>query len=180
MKFSVIPVINEYPESIKSFNDMYEDKYAAKLAFKRAKWVYLRTRLAEAQNWKCCFCGCVMTELRAKHNSCTVEHVTPKEFGGTDDPENLAASCYTCNNKRGTQDAYTFKSGQPRPRFHDEKTKAQVRLEAKVRKYVKKAQKLAELNFEVNDRIKTFEDWFSTLSLCSKGKKMFFEEYKAV
>jgi len=177
MKFSVLPVINEYPTSVKPFQELYEDKYAAKLAFKRSKWVYLRTRLAEAQNWKCCFCGCSMTELRCKTNSCTVEHVTPKEFGGTDDPENLVASCYTCNHNRGTKDAYTFKSRRIQ-HLTDEKSNAQVRLEAKVRKYVKKAQKLSELNFNVNDRIQTFEAWFSTLSLCSKGKKMFFAEYK--
>jgi len=179
MKFSVLPVINVYPADIKSFRAEYEDPYTAKLAFKRAQWVYIRTRLAEAQNWKCCFCGCYMTELRGKRNSCTVEHVTPKEFGGTDDPENLAASCYACNNNRGSQDAYTFKHGQDRARENDDKSKAQVRLEAKVRKYVKKAQKLAEVDFKVNDMVQSFEDWFSSLSLCSKGKKMFFESYNA-
>jgi hypothetical protein len=176
MKFSVLPVINEYPSNIAPFREQYSDPYAAKLAFKRSKWVYLRTRLAEAQNWKCCFCGCVMTELRNKGNSATVEHVIPKDFGGTDDAENLVASCNYCNNKRGTVDAYTFTSQIS----NDEKTKTLVRLEAKIRKYVKKAKKLAEIGFNVNDRIQTFEAWFATLSLCNKGKKMFFEEYKAV
>lgn len=178
MKFSVLPVINEYPVDIKPFREMYDDPLAAKLAFKRSKWVYTRTRLAEAQNWKCCFCGSRMTEVRGKNNSVTVEHVIPVTLGGTDDIENLAASCNACNSNRGIKDAYSY---APRGRSSDdEKTKALIRLEAKVRKYVKKATKLAEVDFKVNDLIQSFEAWFATLSLCSKGKKMFFEAYKTV
>ena len=178
MKFSVLPVINEYPVDIKPFREMYDDPLAAKLAFKRSQWVYTRTRLAEAQNWKCCFCGSRMTEVRGKNNSVTVEHVVPVTLGGTDDIENLTASCNACNSNRGIKDAYSY---APRGQSSDdEKTKALIRLEAKVRKYVKKAKKLAEVDFKVNDLIQSFEDWFATLSLCSKGKKMFFEAYKTV
>ena len=178
MKFSVLPVINEYPVDIKPFREMYDDPLAAKLAFKRSKWVYTRTRLAEAQNWKCCFCGSRMTEVRGKNNSVTVEHVIPVTLGGSDDIENLVASCNACNSNRGIKDAYSY---APRGQScDDEKTKALIRLEAKVRKYVKKATKLAEVDFKVNDLIQSFEAWFATLSLCSKGKKMFFEAYKTV
>ena len=172
MKFTVLPIINEYPTDIKVFYKIYENKYAAKLAFNRSKWVYTRTRLAEAQNWKCCFCGCVMTEIRDKRNSVTVEHVVPKSMGGTDEIDNLVASCYSCNNNRKTDDAYMF-----RPISSIEKSKNLVRIEAKVRKYVKKAHKFSEIDFKVNEKIQTFDDWFSTIQLCHKGKKMFFAEY---
>ena len=174
MKFEVMPIINEMPASMKPFRDLYNDNFTAKLAYKKSKWAYTRTRLAEAQNWKCCFCGCYMTEIHSKKNSVTVEHVIPKSMGGTDDVENLAASCYRCNNNRGTKDANEF---YPSKVGADEKSKARIRLEAKVRKYVKKAHKLAEQNFKVNETIQSFEDWFSTLSLCHKGKELFFTEY---
>jgi len=174
MKFDVQRIINEYPTDVKEFRKVYDDKFTARLAHKQSKWVYLRTRLAEAQNWKCCFCGVYMTEVRGKNNSVTVEHVTPKSMGGTDHHDNLAASCNRCNNSRGTKDVTKFV-----PPVENEKSNAMVRLEAKVRKYVKKAQRFSEIDFKVNDNIQSFDDWFSTLSLCAKGKKMFFSEYKA-
>ena len=175
MKFDVMPIINEMPTSVKPFRKLYSDGHTAKLAYKRSKWAYTRTRLAEAQNWKCCFCGCYMTEIAGKKNSVTVEHVVPKSMGGTDDVENLAASCYRCNNNRGTKDANEF---CPSKVDADEKSKALVRLEAKVRKYLKKAERLAEVEFKVNEMIQSFDDWFSTLSLCHRGKEMFFAQYK--
>ena len=173
MKFDVTPIINEVPPPAKEFRKVYSDSMTARLAHKRSNWAYMRTRLAEAQNWKCCFCGCYMTEVHGSRHSVTVEHVIPKSKGGSDTAENLVASCYRCNNNRGTKDALEFK-----PRAEQEKSNARVRLEAKVRKYVKKAQRFAEVNFAVNDTIQSFDDWFNTLSLCRVGKEMFFAEYK--
>lgn len=172
MKFDVMPIINEMPTSVKPFRSLYDDRLTAELAYKKSKWAYTRTRLAEAQNWKCCFCGCYMTEIHGKKNSVTVEHVIPKSLGGDDHKDNLAASCSRCNNRRGTKDAYEFRSSDV-----NEKSKARIRLDAKIRKYVKKAHKLADQNFKVNEKIQTFEDWFSTLSLCHRGKELFFAEY---
>lgn len=176
MKFTVLPVINEYPKSIKPFRKMYDHPYAAKLAFERSKWVWLRTRLAEAQNWKCCFCGCKMTEFRGMAHSATIEHVIPQTFGGTDDPENLAASCNSCNNNRGTDDAYTFNAAKISSP-DSEKSKAKHRLEVKVQNYIKRAKKFAEINFDLNENVKSFEDWFSSLRLCKEGREMFFQGY---
>lgn len=34
----------------------------------------------------------------------TLEHLIPRSKGGTDDPSNLALSCFMCNNARGDQD----------------------------------------------------------------------------
>ena len=174
MKFDVLPIINEFPSDFKSFKRKYKKTLIARLALERSQWVYLRTRLAESQNWKCCFCGCYMLETHGKKNSVTVEHVTPKSQGGSDDPENLAASCYNCNNLRGIRDVKKFRPSNP-----NDKSKAQHRLEVKISGYVKKAKKFAEIDFKVNDIIQSFDDWFSTLRLCAKGKKMFFDEYQA-
>ncbi len=39
---------------------------------------------------------------RILHDDFSVEHITPKSSGGTDDPENLAMSCQGCNNRKYT------------------------------------------------------------------------------
>lgn len=80
-----------------TMEEVFERRYVQRLVNYR----YWRSRLSEAQNHKCCFCGCVMTEERNKRNSSTIEHVIPKSKGGPDHPDNFAASCDDCNNKRG-------------------------------------------------------------------------------
>ena len=74
------------------------------------------TLLSEAQNHKCCLCGVVMflpypmkdalhpktaLAIKISHNKASIEHVVPLSRGGTDDWDNLAASCVDCNNKKG-------------------------------------------------------------------------------
>ena len=174
MQFDVMQIINEAPISITPFQKEYSNPLAAKLAFRRSKWVYKRTRLAESQNWKCCYCGCSMNESHGKSNSVTVEHVTPKSMGGTDNQENLVAACYKCNNRRGTLNAFDFANGN----IYHGKPKSQTRLESKIRKYVKKANTFAKIEFKINQEIDSFDKWFSTLKLCSKGKDLFFKELK--
>lgn len=98
MKLDFPLVINEEPMP-DQFLD-YPGKMA-RIAYEVAHWTWLRSRLAEAQNHKCCWCGTDTTDVRKVWNSSTVEHVTPKSFGGSDDPENLAMSCNKCNNARG-------------------------------------------------------------------------------
>lgn len=54
--------------------------------------------LAEAQNWRCCYCGMVMG-----FDDVTVEHVMPRAIGGSDEWENMAAACEFCNSAKGAQ-----------------------------------------------------------------------------
>jgi hypothetical protein len=64
----------------------------------------LRLQLAEAQNWKCCWCGRVCDHIRTSRNAltfATIEHVIPKSCGGSNDWNNLAMACSKCNNDRG-------------------------------------------------------------------------------
>jgi hypothetical protein len=60
-----------------------------------------RRRLAEAQNWRYCFCGCRMSDNPHHAHGATIEHVVPKEHGG---PKghwgNQVASCRRCNQRR--------------------------------------------------------------------------------
>lgn len=60
-----------------------------------------RDRLAEAQNWRCCYCGVCMAAPDGRR--ATFEHVLPRSLGGSDLIGNLAISCHDCNNKRGAQ-----------------------------------------------------------------------------
>lgn len=51
---------------------------------------------------KCIHCNSkIMIEMDGKTVSATIEHITPKTHGGSDDLENLALSCRTCNNQKG-------------------------------------------------------------------------------
>ncbi len=61
-----------------------------------------RTRLAEAQNWRCCYCGC-----RLEPETATIEHVKPRALGGSNTWENCAAACDPCNSKRGGRTSRT-------------------------------------------------------------------------
>ena len=107
MKFTAPVVLNEMPPK-----DYFKLKYGpgfpvfiTKSVYKK---VYTRTRLAEAQNWRCCWCGQGVIPEPNKKNSATIEHIIPKSQGGSDDMSNLAVACSSCNNKRGVQDVETF------------------------------------------------------------------------
>ena len=65
-------------------------------------------RLSEAQNHRCCYCGCIMTFDQNQETSVTRDHVMPKVFGGNNSWENLVAACFKCNVLRGNVDAYRF------------------------------------------------------------------------
>ncbi len=106
MKFEVPSVLHETPTEAE-WKALYKG-FQAKLAYKVAKNVYIRNRLAEAQNWRCCWCTKLTVPEPNRKDSATIEHVTPRCEGGADDPDNLAMSCYDCNNKRGTTPAELF------------------------------------------------------------------------
>lgn len=67
---------------------------------------YYRQRLFREQNRKCTFCGRFCRWGSGQQNTptrFTVEHLFPKRFGGTNNPENLTGACYRCNSARGEQ-----------------------------------------------------------------------------
>jgi len=69
------------------------------LTGKRARRV--RHRLAQKQNFRCCYCKRVFTGDGATR--ATIEHIKPKRDGGRNNIENLAAACLHCNQHRGKQ-----------------------------------------------------------------------------
>ena len=52
---------------------------------------------------KCIHCGkkLALAEDGAPLNGATLEHIVPKNHGGTDDLENLAIACARCNAEKG-------------------------------------------------------------------------------
>lgn len=106
MKFDIPEILNE-TQSLEYWDGVYGPKMG-KVALRIASFIELRTRLAEAQNWKCCWCGCVMTERRKQWNSSTTEHVLPKSKGGLDESDNFAVACNRCNHKRGDLEVEAF------------------------------------------------------------------------
>ena len=136
MKFDVPRIIHELPTK-EYWRSVYPDhRLKTKLAYLTAIKVYIRTRLAEAQNWRCCWCGIKTIEEPMQQNSITIEHVTPRCQGGADDWENYAMSCLRCNQRRGTQSVEEFmnnvftkpiEESKRRQRLHrKEKRKAQI------------------------------------------------------
>jgi hypothetical protein len=51
-----------------------------------------RRELLERDRWLCRYCGSAVTTETA-----TLDHIVPVSRGGSDEPENLATACLTCN-----------------------------------------------------------------------------------
>jgi hypothetical protein len=64
-----------------------------------------RWTLAEAQGWRCCWCGTRMEGTGADWNAPTFEHIVPRSKGGLNEIDNLAIACLRCNNARGDGEA---------------------------------------------------------------------------
>lgn len=62
-----------------------------------------RHRLAESQNWRCCYCGVSMNRWRKGPTLCTVEHVIPASAGGRVCWETCVAACFKCNTADGSR-----------------------------------------------------------------------------
>ena len=59
-------------------------------------------------NGKCQKCGCQMSIKGDKHaknkpNTATLQHMTPRAHGGSDDMENLQVWCHQCNMQDGQE-----------------------------------------------------------------------------
>lgn len=106
----------------------------------------LRFEILRRDSHACRYCG-----AKAPDAELTVDHVTPKALGGTDDPTNLVAACRPCNSGKSSVPA-------------DAQTVADVDAEAlEWARRVKAA--LAEMAVERRDKdqqIYAFGDWWAT------------------
>lgn len=158
MKFETPLIINESPAPLEGKQSKYKT-----LRHERLNWVYLRCRLAEAQNWKCCYCGCEMRVDTSSNRgkSVTIDHVDPYSKSKNNDPSNLVAACAHCNSDRGDMCAYEFfKSGNKRRPTLNVRARRQI---GRFRGYANRMRKFKEKGFPANDYIKNMDDWIETL-----------------
>jgi len=109
------------------------------IALKVARNIHMRCRLAEAQNWRCCWCGTTCRPEPSHANSATIEHVQPRSLGGANEWDNYAMACNHCNNKRGVMSVEDMLAGKPPKKKPCKKTKQHGRGSRK--KYLLKAAK---------------------------------------
>ncbi len=66
-----------------------------------------RTEVRGQHVWqgKCLFCNRkLLVELNGEPiSAATIEHIVPRNHGGTDDLGNLALACRSCNNEKGVR-----------------------------------------------------------------------------
>ncbi|WP_293052052.1 MULTISPECIES: HNH endonuclease signature motif containing protein [unclassified Moorena] len=62
--------------------------------------VELRRRVIQEANFRCEYCK---TSSQLTGTPLVMDHIWPRSQGGTDNRENLAASCYRCNEFFGSK-----------------------------------------------------------------------------
>lgn len=155
MNFVTPLVVNDEPQK----KDFDFSKFEEKLQFKQLYKAYMRTRLSEAQNWKCCYCERTITEQKNKTRTATLEHVDPYSKSKDDSWDNLAAACRKCNSKRGSSCWKEFLANTTK-----DLSTFETKMAKKVRKYVKRSEKFRH-------DMKTMKTWLETVKLPTSYKK---------
>lgn len=161
-------IINEFPRRC----DIKRMKHIVHvgIALKVARNIHIRCKLAEAQNWRCCWCGTECVETANLPNSATIEHVQPRSLGGADEWENYAMACAKCNHKRGTLSVEDMLAGN----FPKQKPNKKLRKKAKaVEKYIKKAIQWNMTGWTYSDGTPMCpKDWLDSLRLNEKHRAL--------
>ena len=64
----------------------------------------LRYEILKRARYRCELCG-----VSAEHRALEVDHIVPRNHGGSDEPHNLQALCYSCNAMKQDRDATDFR-----------------------------------------------------------------------
>lgn len=175
MQFNLPLIVNDLPppNSDPFWTEKYNKKQYVNIYRELYYKIYIRTRLAEAQNWKCCWCGCETTALRGMKNSATTEHVVPRSLGGSDGWENLAMACHGCNSRRGVTDVDFFlKHGSRHSNEPRAETRKETQAKANHRRHLKRGEQFAANNWITSEgKQYSFEEWILTLRGVSKEFK---------
>ena len=70
-------------------------------------WIRRSTRLAiyTRDGFRCTYCGRPVATARKPHLApllATLDHVTPREHGGSNEPANLVTACKPCNERKAS------------------------------------------------------------------------------
>lgn len=160
-------VINEAP--IRAMIKRIEGIQYVSIALKVAHNIHMRCRLAEAQNWKCCWCGISCIPEPNRKNSATIEHVTPRSLGGDDDWENYAMACASCNHRRGNASVENMLAGRVAA-VKKSNNQAARQIAKKVHKYRTTALKLKKSGWVRGGRSVCPDAWLKCLRL-PEGQK---------
>jgi 5-methylcytosine-specific restriction endonuclease McrA len=60
----------------------------------------IRQQICAAANYRCEYC---QTSSKLTGMPLVMDHILPQVAGGSDEPENLAAACYRCNEFKGSK-----------------------------------------------------------------------------
>ena len=176
MEFTIPNVINDCPTIADIIAMGHKPGQHAKRGLKIATIKWKRTRLAEAQNWHCCWCACKLTDSPNYPNSATVEHVTPRSIGGTDDMDNLAVACNSCNTKRGVIHMNDFDHTKPVVYPRDNQRARQERK--RTSKTTKSFNKLMKNGWVRHGRKIDFYIWISTCRMNKASAETLKAEYE--
>ena len=137
----------------------------------------MRCRLAEAQNWKCCWCGIHCRPESNHKDSATIEHVEPRSLGGADEWDNYAMACSACNGKRGVLSVEDMIAGNFPKRQSEHTRKAGRRKIKAVEKYIKKAQKRNENGWVREDGSPLCrKEWITSIRIGNEKHRQILEE----
>ncbi len=82
------------------------------------KWIRpeKRTRIYERDGWRCVWCCCKVERITRDAFPACLDHVLPRERGGSNHESNLVTSCISCNAARCDRSAveYAFDVHGPR------------------------------------------------------------------
>ena len=68
----------------------------------------LRKQKHADQEGRCYYCATPITHYSKRENSLELDHKMPLSRGGADEPENIVATCRTCNRSKGAKTAEEF------------------------------------------------------------------------
>lgn len=141
------------------------------VAYKIARNIHMRCRLAESQNWRCCWCGIKCVPEPNQKNSATIEHVTPRSLGGDNKWENYAMACADCNHRRGTISVEDMLAGRfPKPERKE--TRSSCERAKKIKRYIKKGHQLNEKGWWKEDGTPLCKkEWIESLRVSPKHKE---------
>lgn len=108
-------MISQHPQYVHTIPDLvwFYMEFGQSFTYHFDMWhrAWLRNKLSEAQNHKCCYCGLSLTLEGVPNdtkNFATFEHVIRKCEGGSDGEDNLVVACGGCNSGRQDTPAESY------------------------------------------------------------------------